>query len=161
VIDALVSLLRSFSHAARESPYDRADAAMDALLRVLAWEDDDAVRTSDAQLAHAYAARAVQNLLIDEYRRESPMREGGAASLPTVVEQQSPQAPIALIEMSERIFAELSEREQDLLHAYFAGPEYFHEEATHQALKPGTARVQIHRLLKRLRMRGASLLADQ
>lgn len=163
VLDALVELLGGSSAIGRQpaSP-DREDAVMEAIVRVLEWEVDSTERSIHATVARRYASRAVQNILIDRFRNdrsepsESIDSSPGPSEWPSEASQSNP-----LSEISTQLMNELDERQGDLLRAYFAGSDYFHDESVRQALSPGAARVRIHRLLKHLRERGIGFLAQE
>src|SRR5262245_21015119 len=70
VLSALTALLAKKAHPKWTSRFDAEDASMDAVLRVLQWDADtpDTLPVEEAA-ARRYAARAVQNILIDQFRQ--------------------------------------------------------------------------------------------
>jgi DNA-directed RNA polymerase specialized sigma24 family protein len=135
---------------------------MDAIMRVLEWEVTAIDRSMHEAVARRYASRAVQNLLIDRFRARLTVDALGIERI-----YPDPDTPAwraeghPLEQISDRLMSELDEQQSDLLRAYFAGSEYFREESVCQGLSAGTARVKIHRMLKRLRERGRRFLSEQ
>jgi len=143
----------------------REDALMKAIVRLL--EHDDPVGSATESdgpeaLARQYALRVVRNLLIDEFRRQQRL-----TTAPLDVTQFDAPAPSApqsgarrAERLAERLLAELDPSQEELLRAYLAGRDDFADEVRRQGLRPGTARVRIHRMLSHLRERGRGLVAD-
>lgn len=162
VLTALTALLAKRGRPRWASRFDAEDAIMDAVLRVLQWESD-APETMPAEEAAArrYAARAVENLLIDQLRQtqRQPPSAQAVEQLPSAESTEEDEDNL-LLGISERLLAELADQQRELLRAYFAGSDYFREESTRQQLSPNAARVRIHRLLRRLRERGERLASE-
>lgn len=131
---------------------------MDAIARVLEWEETGVDRSMHEAVARRYASRAVQNLLIDRFRSRAALDSVGADASPPP--ESNDWSHNELAQLSEQLMGELAEPQRDLLRAYFAGSDYFREESTRQGLSAGTARVKIHRMLKRLRERGLRLHSE-
>jgi RNA polymerase sigma factor (sigma-70 family) len=159
VLSALMALLSTNIRPKWAARVDAEDAIMDAVLRVLEWEAETPEEAPDeTAAARKYAARAVQNILIDRFRerQRQPISSQPIQDLPAA---DPPAAKYsALLEISEQLLDELPTEQRDLLRAYFAGSDYFREESIRQRLTPNAARVRIHRLLQRLRKRGNGLI---
>jgi hypothetical protein len=160
ILRALEAMLRKPS--ARP---DREDAIITVILKVLAWETEEAPtepsEPSVEEQGQRYAARAVQRVLIG-------MLQDGAryelrADLNTFARPLDPSNKNGneLLRLSEQLFAELSEADGDLLRAYFAGTDYYRQETQCQRLSPGAARVRVFRILKKLRERGQRMAAGR
>jgi DNA-directed RNA polymerase specialized sigma24 family protein len=168
LLRALVALLPSiarrvdlgFTRDARE------DALMSSILRLLEAEEREAeedVPLVDA-VARRYASRMVQNYLIDEFRRSH--RDLPFSELPSEAADPASDAEskpglesgpgLERVRVARALLRDLEAKDRALLEAYFSGADAFREESQRQSLKSGTARVKVHRLLRRLRERGAS-----
>jgi len=164
VLSALTALLVKNVGSRLGNRFDTEDAIMEAVLRVLEWEDSapETLSLEDAA-ARSYASRAVQNILIDRFRAQTrdAVVSSDLSKLPAAgAGEEEPQAN-ALLDVSARLLDELAEAQQDLLRAYFAGPELFREESIRQQLTPNAARVRIHRLLQQLRKRAGGLVLGE
>ena len=146
----------AFSDEARE------DAVMDAILRVLEHEEHDpeAVEVAD-RVARRYASRVVHNLLVDRFRAarrfpteplEDTSDRATETDVDSVVENDRMLAPRL---RATALLGELSAAEQGLLSAYFTDSDAFREEFRRLGIAEGTARVRVHRLIRRLRNRAA------
>lgn len=164
LIDALVALLpRAGSRQALGFTSEaREDAIMDAIVRLLEAEQHDSAALGSAVDATAlrYASRIVQRRLIDTFRRERS-RAGVMPAGEAGIDETNDSSPGIVydprLKAARQLLSELDASDRTLLESYFLGPEAFQEEVSRQQLRSGTARVRIHRALKRLRERGASL----
>jgi len=157
LLRALLSLFAS-AHAA-----DREDAIMDAILRVLEWEEAESTDMADAA-ARAYASRMVENLLLDKFRREarSPIDSRAPFNAAQTATPDDTEFVTShdVEARAEAILEDVEQPDRELLYAYFAGSEFFRDEVHRQCLRAGTARVRIHRLLKRLKTLTEHALSD-
>lgn len=164
VLSALTALLSKKVGSRLANRFDTEDAIMEAVERVLSWEDSatETLSLEDA-VARSYASRAVQNILISRFREQT--RDAQVSSdlskLPAAGGGEDEPQANALLDISQRLLDELAEPQQDLLRAYFAGSELFREESIRQNLTPNAARVKIHRLLQQLRKRAGGLALQE
>jgi DNA-directed RNA polymerase specialized sigma24 family protein len=137
---------------------------MSSIVRLLEAEEretEEDVPLVDA-VARRYASRMVQNHLIDEFRRghrDLPLSDLPSEAAGAVLEDASPESEsepgLERVRVARGLLRDLEAKDRALLEAYFSGAEAFREESQRQSLKSGTARVKVHRLLRRLRERGA------
>jgi DNA-directed RNA polymerase specialized sigma24 family protein len=151
VVRALIEILQG------SSDPDQQDAIMQTLLELLENEVDGEVIGADldSSLAHRYAMRAIQNQLLGtwrERRRLGPL--GEQATPPLTISRELNELEKAVIDETIR---EMAPDDHALLNAYFEGGEQLRAECDRQSISPETARVRIHRRLKRLRVQGLSL----
>ena len=127
---------------------------MEAIIRVLAADSSAVEATTPTAVARRYAAKTVERILIDQFRRRGREVVSDAGEFPEqLVENQETQPDPKLLKQAEALLADLESRDQSLLESYFAGAEFFRSEVERQQLKQGTARVRVHRALTRLRER--------
>ncbi len=147
----------------------REDALMDAIAQLLAEEVGEhgtveAISTTDpvSRMARSYAARILRNRLIDELRRR---RRHDLAALGREEKHPGTGTEAELSYRQRQLLQHLltgsSESDTRLLLAYFRDRDAFQTELERQGLREGTARVRVHRALKRLRERGTAALLGQ
>lgn len=136
----------------------------DGILKILEWQTSSEKRSlgeiwaaemaKDTRLKGAtdYARKMIRNRVIDEARRanraipfDHQATELGGSTADDI------ELPLLLRQEAQRLLHDLRPNDRELLLAYLEGSHAFEDVRTRQQLSSSTARVRVHRIIKRLR----------